>query len=223
MTATQLEVELWDQLNLAQQMPEAIDVTEMLDVVEATAAQLSEAERLRFAGDALLQMAELCDVRSGVLMTEWEESYRDPIVERGFFADVVRQTMAVDLSDLIEPARPRQPRTKSTGKPEGSIAVPVEKAAVLAMVDQLEVEDEAAQKQSVLAIAHSEDAAGWTAAISECLQTALLPVSIAELSYSLEMPWVEVWLGVLFGDFQLEQRGEFYESPIWVSVPTTRQ
>jgi hypothetical protein len=74
MTATQLEVELWDQLNLAQQMPEAIDVTEMLDVVEATAAQLSEAKRLRFAGDALLQMAELCAVRSGVLMTEWEES-----------------------------------------------------------------------------------------------------------------------------------------------------
>lgn len=91
------------------------------------------------------------------------------------------------------------------------------------MVDQLEVEDEAAQKQSVLAIAHSKDVAGWTAAISECLQTALLPVSIAELSCSLEMPWVEVWLGVLFGDFQLEQQGEFYESPIWVSVPTTRQ
>ncbi|GAP96680.1 hypothetical protein NIES2104_32230 [Leptolyngbya sp. NIES-2104] len=58
--------------------------------------------------------------------------------------------------------------------------------------------------------------AGWTAAILEWLQTALLPVSIAELSCSLEMPWVEVWLGVLFGGFQLEQRGELYESPVWV-------
>ncbi|MBD3887530.1 hypothetical protein IFO70_38970 [Phormidium tenue FACHB-886] len=52
--------------------------------------------------------------------------------------------------------------------------------------------------------------------ISEWLQTALLPVSIAELSRGLEMPWVKVWLGVLLGGFRLEQRGEFYESPGWV-------
>ncbi|HEY9639232.1 MAG TPA: hypothetical protein V6C57_02045 [Coleofasciculaceae cyanobacterium] len=82
------------------------------------------------------------------------------------------------------------------------------------MVDQLE--DEAAQKQSILAIAHSEDMAGWTAVIFEWIRTALLPVSIAELNCGLEMPWVEVWLGVLLGGFQLEQRGEFYESPVWV-------
>lgn len=224
MTATQLELELWDQLQLARQMPEAIDLAQMMDAVEVTAAQLPEAERLRFAGDALLQMAELCAARAGVLMTEWEESCRDPIVDRGFFADVVRQTMAVDLSDLMKPARPHQIRTRPIAKPEGSIAAPVEKAAVLAMVDQLEVEDEAAQKQSVLAIpqgsallcAHSEDVAGWTAAILEWFQTALLPVSIDELSCDLEMPWVEVWLGILFGGFQLEQWGEFYESPVWV-------
>ncbi|MBD1844341.1 hypothetical protein H6F89_13260 [Cyanobacteria bacterium FACHB-63] len=102
--------------------------------------------------------------------------------------------------------------------------VPVDKAAVLAMVDQLEAEDEVVQKQSVLAhpqgsallYAHSEDVAGWTKAIAQWLQTALPPVSIVELSCGLEMPWVEVWLGVLFGGFQFEQRGEFYESPIWV-------
>ncbi len=65
------------------------------------------------------------------------------------------------------------------------------------------------------AIAHSEDVASWTAAILEWLQTTLLSVSIAELSDSLEMPWIEVWLGVLFSGFQLEQRGEFY-ALIWV-------
>ena len=220
MTATQLELELWDQLQRAQQTLEAISVAEMLDAVEATAAQLPEAERLRFAGDALLQVAELCAARAGVLMIQWEESSRDPIVERSFFADVVRQKMAVDLSDLMEPPPVRKRRTKSAGVPQGSIAAPVDKAVVLAMVDQLAAEDEAAQKQTVLAIAHSEDVAGWTAAISEWLQTALeLPVSLAELSCGLEMPWIEVWLGVLFGGFQLEQRGEFYESPVWVKCP----
>jgi hypothetical protein len=215
MKATQLELELWDQLQLAQQMPEAIDVTQLLNVMEVTAAQLPEAQRLQFAGDALLEMAELCAARAGVLMTQWEERYRDPVVEQNFFADVVRQTMAVDLSDLMEPAPPRKRRAKSTCQPEGSIAAPVDKAAVLAMMDQLEA-DEEAQKQQVLAIAHSENVSEWIKAISQWLQTALPPVSIVELSCGLEMPWTEVWLGVLFGGFQLEQRGEFYESPIWV-------
>ena len=217
MKATQLELELWDQLQLAQQMPEAIDVSQLLDVLEVAAAQLPESQRLQFAGDALLQMAELCAVRAGVLFTEWEEAYRDPIVEPGFFVDVVRQTMAVDLSDLLEPAPVRKRRTRTTSKPEGSIAAPVDKAAVLAMVDQLAADDPEIQKQIILATAHSEDITQWTAAITHWLQTApTLPVSITELSDGLEMPWVEVWLGALFGGFQLDQWGEFYESPVWV-------
>lgn len=52
----------------------------------------------------------------------------------------------------MEPARSRQQGTKPIAKPKGSIAAPVDKAAVLAMVDQLEAEDEAARKQSVLVI-----------------------------------------------------------------------
>lgn len=120
MKAMQLELDLWEQLQLAQQMPEAIDLAQLLDVMEVTAAQMPEDQRLQFAGDALLQMAELCAARAGVLMTEWEEGYRDPIVEQGFFTDVVRQTMAVDLSDLMEPARSRQRRIKSTHQPDRS-------------------------------------------------------------------------------------------------------
>jgi len=57
-------------------------------------------------------VADLCAVRAEALMTGWEETHRDPIVDRGFFADVVRQTMAVDLSDLMEPVPLRQRRTK---------------------------------------------------------------------------------------------------------------
>jgi chromatin segregation and condensation protein Rec8/ScpA/Scc1 (kleisin family) len=209
MRVTQLKLELRDQLQRAQQSPETIDVSQLLNVVEATAAQLPEAQQLQFVGDALLQMAELCAMRASVLMTQWEEASRDPIVEPGFFADVVRQTMAVDLSDLLEPAPVRKRRTKSTSKPEGSIAAPVDKAAVLAIVDQLEADNEETQKQAVLAIAHAENVAFWTGAIAQWLQTApTLPVSITELSDGLNMPWVEVWLGALFGGFQLDQWGE---------------
>ena len=213
----QREVALWAKLHSARLSPERLNVESILDAINATVAQLPEPEQLRCAGEALLQVAELCELHAQVLITEWEETYRDPILDQGFFADVVRQTMAVDLSDLLEPPPVRKRRTKSTRKPEGSIAAPVDKAAVLAMVDQLEADHEETQKQAVLSIAHSEDVTGWTEAIARWLQTApTLPVSITELSDGLEMPWVEVWLGALFGGFQLDQGGEFYESPVWV-------
>lgn len=217
MTARKLE--LWDQLRLAQQAPEAINLAQMLDAVEATAAQLPEAQRLRFAGDALLQIAELCAARAGALMTQWEESARDPIVDHGFFADVVRQTMAVDLSDLMEPARRRKPRTKRIKLIEiqaGSIVAPVDKTAVLALVEQLEIEAEI-QKQQGLAIASDEDVTRWISEIAQWLQA--VPedlVSFAQLCHGLQMPWVEVWMGLLWGGFELEQVGEFYQSAIWV-------
>jgi len=216
-TTRQLEFDLWDQLHQAQQMPEAIDLVQMLDAVEAAAAQLPEAERLRFAGDALLQMAEVCAARSGVLMTQWEESSRDPIVEQGFFADMVRQTMAVDLSDLMEPAPIRKRRTKSLDVPQGSIAAPVEKAAVLAMVDQLEAEDKELQQQNVLAIAHSEDVAQWVAVIDHWLQAMPIEqIHFIDLCQGLGLTRVEVWLGLLFGKFELQQLGEFYSDAVWI-------
>lgn len=217
MTARKLE--LWDQLRLAQQAPEAINLAQMLDAVEATAAQLPEAQRLRFAGDALLQIAELCAARAGALMTQWEETHRDPIIDHGFFADVVRQTMAVDLSDLMEPARRRKPRTKRIKLIEiqaGSIVAPVDKTAVLALVEQLEIEAEI-QKQQGLAIASDEDVTRWISEIAQWLQA--VPedlVSFAQLCHGLQMPWVEVWMGLLWGGFELEQVGEFYQSAIWV-------
>jgi len=152
-------------------------------------------------------------------MTQWEESCRDPIDDRGFFADVVRQTMAVDLSDLIEPARPRQRRTKLTGKPEGSIPAPADKAAVLAMVDQLEAEatDEERRKQNVLEIAHSEGMTQWAAAIAHWMQsTSTNRVHFTDLCQSSGLSRSEVWLGVLFGEFELQQLGEFYSDAFWI-------
>lgn len=213
MRGERLELDGWEQLRGTEG---AIDLGKLLDEVESLSAQLPEAERLRFVGEALLEVAELWAGRAERALDRWEDGRRDPRVGDGFFAAVVRQSMAIDLTDLMEPTPSRKQRAKSGGKPEGSSVVPMEKRAVLAMVEQLEVEKEA-QRQAVLSVAHSEDVAGWTAVIERWLLAAPdRPVSIAELGCSLNMAWVEVWLGVLLGDFQLEQWGEFYESPIWV-------
>ena len=211
------QLELWEELRSAQAMPEQVNVVTLLDAMEEAIAQTPETDRLQVVGEALLRVAELCAARSDILITQWEAAYRDPIVDRGFFGDVVRQTMAVDLSDLMEPAPPRKQRkARSASHPQGSIAAPVEKAAVLALVEQWETEAQT-QQQQVLDVAHSEDVTAWARAIAAWLQAAPSPrVSLSELSKGLGMEWIEVWLGVLLGGFELEQAGEFYQSPIWV-------
>jgi hypothetical protein len=80
MKGEQLELPLWEALRRAQQTPETVEVIQVLDAMEVTAAQLPEAEQLRFAGEALLQIAALYEARAGFLLTEWEDAYRDPSV-----------------------------------------------------------------------------------------------------------------------------------------------
>jgi hypothetical protein len=209
MKPVQLELNLWAELE---------DFQNLLDAVEKVVSHLPESQQLQVAGDALLRIAEMCESRAELLTTEWEEAYRDSIVGQGFFDEIVRQTMAVDLSDLIEPVPLRKPRTR-TEKQTGSIVATVEKEVVLAMVEQMEQEAET-QKQQVLGVAHSENVSGWAEAIARWLtQQSGTEMSWSELEAGLGMPWVELWLGLLLGGFQVEQRGEFYQrETIWVEA-----
>jgi hypothetical protein len=226
----QLELPLWDCLRAAQTMPEAVNLGELLGQVEAAIAQVPEPEQLQVAGEALLRVAELCAMRSDVLITEWEDAYRNPIVEPGFFADVVRQTMSVDLSDLMEPAPLRKHRAKrgrSEGVEAGSIAAPVDKDVILDQLEAWELktgtEEQPVEADAVWAIAHEESVAQWSQAISQWLEQERQPrVSFQGLHQGLRMSWVDLWLGLLLGGFELEPLGEFYGTDIWVKAPAAK-
>jgi len=228
----QLELPLWDSLRAAQIMPEQANVAELLGQMDAAIAQAPEPEQLQVAGEALLRVAELCAVRAEVLITEWEEAYRDPVVESGFFADVVRQTMSVDLSELMEPAPPHKRRAKQ-GTDEnlraGSIAAPLDKDVILEWLEQCEVdvekeEERPAEVDLVWAIAHEESVAEWSQVISQRLHQHREPrISLQHLYRGLGMSWVNLWLGLLLGGFELEQPGEFYESEVWIKAPASQE
>lgn len=172
----QLDLPLWKTLQSARMMPEQVDFEGLLAEVEKGISQVPEAEQLRLAGEAFLRLAEVYAARSETWMEEWEQASQDPMVERGFFDDLVRQTMAVDLSELMEPAPPRKQRSRREVRQEGSIVAAVEKEAVLAMVDQMEAE--ALKEEVVLAhpegsallCAHDENVSAWVDAIAGWLR-----------------------------------------------------
>lgn len=212
-----LELPLWQTLQAAQQHPEQVDWSALLAQVEAAIAPQSDQSQLHWAGEALLRLTELWVQRSEALLTQWEETHRDPIVASGFFSDIVRQTMAVDFSELMEPSPPRQRRTRpaKVSEPEGSIAAPVDKAAILAMVEQWE-QEAAIQQPQIGSIAHAETGAALVGAITAWMQTWSDRVSLAQLCQGLALSRTEVWLGLLWGDFELQQEGEFYSDAIFV-------
>lgn len=230
MNGQQLELPLWSQLQLSRLAPESIDFEAILDQAEQEIAQLPEAMQMQAAGEAMLQLAQLQLLRSEVIITDWENAYRDPHVKSDFFSDIVRQTMAVDLSDLTEPLPPRKRRAKTTLKAQDSIVGLVDKSAVLAMVEQLEalsqIDDELPlsdeeRKQLALDFAHEENIFAWCHAIALWIkQHQGTKVSLWQLQQALGMPLVEVWLGLLHSPmpYHWEEQGEFYREArdVWI-------
>ena len=230
MNYQQLELPLWSQLQLSRLAPESIDLEAILDQAEQEIAQLPEAMQMQAAAEAILQLAQLQLLRAEVLIDNWENAYRDPHVKSDFFSDIVRQTMAMDLSDLITPLPPRKRRAKTTLKAQNSVVSVVDKSAVLAMIEQLDalpildnelpLSDEE-HKQLALDFAHDEDIFAWCQAIAHWIeQLHGEKVSLEQLQQALGMPLVEVWLGLLHSHtpYQWEGQGEFYREArdIWI-------
>jgi hypothetical protein len=66
--------------------------------------------------------------------------------------------------------------------------------------------------------AHAEDVSSWIEAIVHCITNNSSPIRLIDLQKDLKLQIVETWLGLLLGDFKLEQRGSFYDSSeIWIS------
>jgi len=197
-----LELPLWSHLRSCRLFPESVDLVAMLDRAEVEISQLPKKVQMQVAGEAILQLAQLYSLRSEVLLDNWENAYCDPQVRSDFFADIVRQTMAVDLSDFMEPNPPRKRRAKSTIKARDSVIGVVDKSAVLAMVEQLEANassddsslSDPERLRQALSVAHNEDVFTWCDAIAHWMQQHQgHKVSLWQLQQSLDMTLVEVW------------------------------
>ncbi|MDV3348315.1 hypothetical protein QGP82_06410 [Leptothoe sp. LEGE 181152] len=213
----QLELDLGDAFEDAVDMPEEANILELWQQFERVMAELPWREQLRMGGDVLAQLAEICEAKSEVLWEDWQDANNSdgPVMDADWLRGLTRQTQEIDFSELVRRSdnySAQQPDDISDG---GSLVVDVDKKAILALVDELTFEE---TKKQALSVAHSEDVSAWIAAISA--KRKLAPQRLIELQQQLRMPLVEVWIAALLGGFQLEQRGEFYETEeIWMSVP----
>ncbi len=221
----QLELNLWDNLEQAAAAPESANFDDLWQHLEAAIAPLPQQLKLHTAAEGILKIVQIYASRSDWLLSSWEQAHNleGPVVAQEMLAGLVRQTMSLDLTALLEAPEPEH-RTRRTPSEPGSNVGPVDKAALLQVLEEIEAHSgETETVADPLMVAHSENIAQWTTAIARWMEQKCLgeAVSLIQLQQALGMPLVEVWLGLLLADqgqYSLEQRGDFYDpQEIWLT------
>ena len=211
-----IQLTIWESLTLAANNSVRVDFLGLLADVDDSIDRLVPADRLNAAGEAIRQLGEIYADRSAMQLSEIEYLFRpeqEPVMPLNAFDRYVRQSMVVDLDQFIEiPELPEYER-------EYNLTVVRErsKAEILAAISESEeIDPEVAYKQA-MALAHDENVSQWGAAISVRLNECGQSVPLLELQRSVEMPLVQVWLALLLNGFEVEQRGEFYDTEqVWI-------
>ena len=172
-------------------------------------------------GEVLAQLAEICEAKSEVLWDDWQDANNSdgPVMDGDWLQGLTRQTQEIDFSELVQRSDNRSTKEQDDISDDDSVVGEVDKEAVLALMDELTLEE---AKEKALAVSHLEDVSAWvTAIVAQRIST---PQRLVELQHQLRMPLIDVWIAALLGGFQLEQRGEFYEvEEIWLSCYSGNQ
>lgn len=212
------QLTIWDILDEISETPPTSSLAAVWKCLDTELETLSVEAQLVTAAAAFSQIADILKIRAQLLLEDVraQTDTDGPVISTDIFAGLVRTTMQLDLDDLIEEPtpqtfRPHKPHQFSqVAESHDSVAAPVEKENVLAMLEIQTVED-------VHRLAGDEDVQKWQSAIANYLVNVKNEIALTKLQRGLKMPMVEVWLGLLLGGFTLEQRGDFYDSKnVWV-------
>jgi hypothetical protein len=214
MNAIQLELDFRSAIAFALAEPEAADLRQLWRSLEPELAGLSQQEQLSVAGQALSDLAEVCQRRAELMWVEWVDQHNTegPIPDEDFLAGLVQKTMFLDISELVkQPKSRRVAGSVADGGESVVVEVTKEVALLLAGVEEEETEDAIAQLE------YDEDIAAWANAIRQWMELKEVEsVSISEVVNNTQLSAVKVWLSALLSDFELERMShknkDFYDA-----------
>ncbi|MEM9804789.1 MAG: hypothetical protein AAF959_05880 [Cyanobacteria bacterium P01_D01_bin.56] len=210
----QLELDLGDAFKDAADMPEEANILELWQQFEVVMDKLPWREQLRMGGEVLAQLAEICEAKSEVLWDDWQDANNSdgPVMDGDWLRGLTRQTQEISFSDLVQRSGINDIQGQGEGNENDSIVSEVDKQLILALVDELTLDE---VKSKALSVSHVEDVSTWVQALSTLKGKE--PQNLIDLQQQLKMPLVEVWIAALLGQFTLEQRGDFYETQgVWI-------
>lgn len=215
--ARQLELSLWQELAAAAQEPEAADLAQLWQHLEQTIREIDRDQQLLLAAEAISQIVEIYVLRAKTILAalEFKDNSKGPVLSEDFLSGLMRQSMSVDLSNLMEDLFPENEiqEPQHVEDAGGSVAVPVDKKTARAIATQARQD----AKQMAIELAGQECVSEWVVAIAQWMEQ--VPdsgeVTLVELQQGLRMSMVEVWLGLLLSrdpQFKVVQHGDFYQT-----------
>ena len=220
MKIKQLELDLWDVLSTARQTPNDANLPMVFQLLDLTLVDLDTRSQLRVAGEAVCQIADLFCDRSNLLFEELHSRAvkGEPIMADVAFDRYVRQSMVVDFDQFIESLPSLLRKAGEQTKGGNSVVQEIDKETLIQSLEQESLLSFEEKFEQVISTAHAEDVSSWIEAIAHCINNHFSPMRLLDLQAALPLSMVEIWLGLLLGDFKLEQRGEFYNaSEIWIA------
>jgi hypothetical protein len=220
MKVKQLELDLWDVISTAKQTPEDANLPMVFQLLDLALVDLDTRSQLQVAGEAVCQIADLFCDRSNFLFEELHSraANGEPIMADDAFDRYVRQSMVVDFDQFIEPLPSLTRKIPEQQKNGNSIVGAIDKEVLIQSLEQANLLSFEEEFERVINTAHTENVSAWVEAIAHCITNNSSPMRLQDLQMALKLPIVEIWLGLLLGDFKLEQRGRFYDSnEIWIS------
>ena len=206
--------DFWQNIEAAKDVPERANVSVLIEQAEDILSQLSVEKQLRLAGETLVAIAEIYQFKSEALLDDWQQKYdpSEPEFDEELLSGLVRQSMSLDISDLLEPPQQRQ-RVKLLMPEIESVVGEVDKQKLLQVLDSEQM------RQQVFQTSYDENVTAWCEQISIWFDEHLgEECSLIQLVEETELSLGKVWLSLLLGKFKLKRSdGDFYD-PSSISI-----
>ncbi len=206
-TYTQLELDLWGDLKSALNKPNGADFSQLWQDLESALAPLENNQQLHVAAEAISQIVEVYVKRANGILDSLEvtDNSLGPVLDDDFLSGLMRQSMSLDLSDLMEELAV----DTEVNSDIGSRVSVIDRKEARALARKARAQ----MRKALKALAEQENIPKWQNAIALWMsQHQGTKVSLKQLQQTLGMPLVEVWLGLLHSPtpYQWEGTEEFY-------------
>lgn len=222
MEIQQLELDLWQSLETAAKFPQTADFPKLCNALDSAIAPQSTSEQLILGAEAIAQLSHIYAARVELLLCGWEQRYNpiEPVIDLDDCVGLFVQSLNLDVADLFEPLEavqyPTNRQARTQVNPDNSLAGTVDKAVLLEVVNRMEEEHlptEAEFAEQLRQLAGEEDIETWQSAIAHQMTQVNTKVCLADLQQALEIPLVNIWLGLILSgeeQYEWETDGEFY-------------
>jgi hypothetical protein len=210
MNAIQLELDFRSAIAQALAEPEVADLRMLWRSLEPELLGLTQKEQLSVAGQALCDLAEVCQRRADLMWDEWVDQHNTdgPIPDEDFLAGLVQKSMFLDISGLVKQPKSRRGAVAAVEEVGESVVEEVTKETALLLAG---AENEVQPEVAIALQGYDEDIAAWAKAVRGWMQSRdVESASIVEVVEETKLTTCKVWLSGLLSDFKLYQTKDFY-------------